>query len=89
MYDDGGAKAWGHRDNILSGYATPSLCSSSGVQNYMGAGDTTGVATYGTSFAEIFIGACGPPPTDVVFTWAQAVQRLAPRISSVTPPRVL
>ncbi len=85
MYDDGGANAWGHRDNILSGYATPSLCGSSGVQNYMGAGDTTGVAVYGTSFAEIFIGACGPAPTDVVFTWAQAVQRLAPRISSLTP----
>jgi hypothetical protein len=85
MYDDGGANAWGHRDNILGGYATPSLCGSLGVQNYMGAGDTTGVAIYGTSFAEIFIGACGPPPTDVVFTWAQALQLLAPRIGSVIP----
>src|SRR5450631_2031164 len=31
MYDDG-LEAWGHRDNILGGYATPILCGSSGVQ---------------------------------------------------------
>ncbi len=82
MYDDGGLTAWAHRDNILGGYATASICSSWGlpeVQDYMGA------ATNGTSFAEIFVGACGPPPTDVVFTWQQALQLLAPRISSVTP----
>ncbi len=85
MYDDGGANAWGHRNNILGGYAT-GLCGSSGVQNYMGAGDTTGGSVYGPSFTEVFIGACGPPPTDVVFTWAQALQLLeAARISSVTP----
>src|ERR1039457_2373944 len=91
MYDDGGPNAWGHRDNILGGYATPNLCGPSAVQNYMGAGDTTsgsvvGGTDYGPSFTEIFIGACGPPPTDVVFTWPQALHLLeAARISSVTP----
>ncbi|MGA8415347.1 MAG: IPT/TIG domain-containing protein [Candidatus Dormiibacterota bacterium] len=90
MYDDGGPSAWGHRDNILGGYAT-GLCGSSGVQNYMGAGYTTGGSViggydYGPSFTEVFIGACGPPPTDVVFTWPQALQLLdAARIASVTP----
>ena len=82
MYDDGGLTAWGHRDNILGGYATASICSSwglPGVQDYMGA------AASGTSFAEIFVGACGAVPTDVVFTWQQALQLLAPSISSMSP----
>ena len=91
MYDDGGPEAWGHRDNILGAYATPSLCGSSGVQNYMGAGETTsgsvvGGIDYGPSFTEVFIGACGAVPTDVVFTWPHALQLLeAATISSVTP----
>ena len=91
MYDDGGPEAWGHRDNILGGYATPTLCGPSGVQNYMGAGDTAsgsvvGGIDYGPSFTEVFIGACGVVPTDVVFTWAHALQLLeAATISSVTP----
>jgi hypothetical protein len=87
MYDDGCCN-WGHRDNILGGYATASICSSwglPGVQNYMGAGFVASGAAYGTSFAEIFVGACGATPTDVVFTWQQALQLFAPRISSVTP----
>ena len=75
---------WGHRDNILLTLATPSICNSwrlPGVQNYMGAGFTPGGST-----AEIFIGACGATPTDVVFTWPQAVQLLeTPTIGSITP----
>ena len=91
MYDDGGASAWGHRDNILSDYATPSLCGSSGIQNYMGAGDTTSGSVvegtdYGPSFTEIFIGACGATPTDVVLTWPQALLLLEKgTLGSVTP----
>jgi hypothetical protein len=91
MYDDGpnspngdctspGAPGcWGHRDNILGGYASAGLCSSYGLpgaQNYMGAGYTSSGSVYGPSFAEIFIGACGPTPTDVVFTWQEALQLL-------------
>jgi len=91
MYDDGpnspngdctssGAPGcWGHRDNILGSYATSSLCTSyglSGAQDFMGAGSTTSGSAYGPSFAEILIGACGAAPTDVVFTWQQALQLL-------------
>jgi hypothetical protein len=89
MYYDALA-AWGHRDNILGGYASPSLCDPLEVQNYMGAGDMASGSVvdgldYGPSFAEIFVAACGATPTDVVFTWTQALQLLAPRISSMTP----
>ncbi len=103
MYDDGyggingdcpspGAPGcWGHRDDILLGLATASICNSwglPGVQDYMGAGFTPSGSAYGPSFAEIFIGACGSTPTDVVFTWTQALQLLdAATISSVTPAR--
>jgi hypothetical protein len=82
MYDDGPgspnesctpstpAGCWGHRDNILGTFAS---CGQA--QQYMGAGDTAS-GTYGPSFAAIIVGACGPAPTDVVFTWAQAQQAL-------------
>jgi hypothetical protein len=85
MYDDGigsnnegcttssDAACWGHRDNILGTFA--SNCGS-GAEQYMGAGDTSSGSSYGPSFAEIIVGACGPAPTDVVYTWAQAQQAL-------------
>jgi len=83
MYDDGpgspngscttpsSAACWGHRDNILGTFAT---CGQP--QQYMGAGDTASGSSYGASFAAIIVGACGPTPTDVVFTWAQAQEDL-------------
>jgi len=83
MYDDGlgspngsctsssSAGCWGHRDNILGTFAA---CGQA--QQYMGAGDTASGSSYGPSFAAIIVGACGPAPTDVVFTWAQAQQDL-------------
>ncbi len=83
MYDDGpgspngscpspsSAGCWGHRDNILGTFVT---CGQA--QQYMGAGDTASGSSYGPSFAAIIVGACGPAPTDVVFTWAQAQQDL-------------
>jgi hypothetical protein len=85
MYDDGpnspngdcttpsSSACWGHRDQILRAFA-PTGCSS-GSEQYMGAANAPG-GSYGPSFAEIFVGACGPTPTDVVFTWAQAQQAL-------------
>jgi hypothetical protein len=100
MYDDGpnspngdctsaGAPGcWGHRDNILGGYATASLCSSyglSGAQDFMGAGFTASGSAYGPSFAEILIGACGAAPTDVVFTWQQALQLLGGGTGGTVP----
>jgi len=91
MYDDGTSSpnaecstpsapaCWGHRDNVLGTFASSSTCyasGSSGPEQYMGAGDTATGSSSGPSFAEIIVGACGPAPTDVVFTWAQAQQLL-------------
>jgi hypothetical protein len=84
MYDDGpnssngscttssAAACWGHRDNILGTFTN----SCTQAEQYMGAGDTASGSTYGPSFAEIIVGACGATPSDVVFTWAQAQQEL-------------
>jgi len=71
---------WGHRDNVLGTFVSSSSCSasgSSGPQQYMGAADTPSAGSWGPSFAEILVGACGPTPTDVVFTWTQAEQLLS------------
>ena len=91
MYDDGtnspnaqcstsSAQAcWGHRDNVLGSFISTSSCpasGSSGPQLFMGAADTANAGSWGPSFAEIMVGACGPVPTDVVFTWTQAQQLL-------------
>jgi hypothetical protein len=87
MYDDGPdspnsectststSACWGHRDGILGTYVTTARCSTA--EQYMGAGYTASGSSYGPAFAEIFVGACGPTPTDVVFTWTQAQQDLA------------
>ena len=85
MYDDGGSN-WGHRDDILRTYPGVGACGSSGAQGYMGAGFIASGATYETSLAEIFVGACGATPADVVFTWPQALLLLERgTLSSVTP----
>ena len=91
MYDDGPGSpngactspsapgCWGHRDNVLGTFSTAATCSSyglSGAEQYMGAGYTAS-GTYGPSFTEILVGACGATPSDVVFTWAQAQQLLS------------
>jgi IPT/TIG domain len=85
MYDDGCCN-WGHRDDILRTYPAVGSCGSSGAQGYMGAGFVASGSTYRTSFAEIFVGACGATPTDIGFTWPQALLLLEKgTLSSVTP----
>jgi hypothetical protein len=83
MYDDGlgspngsctpssSAGCWGHRNAILGTFAT---CGQA--EQYMGTGESSTGSSYGPSFAAIIVGACGPTPTDVVLTWAQAQQAL-------------
>ncbi len=85
MYDDGTSSpngdcqtgsesaCWGHRD-VMLGTFTSSGCGQP--EQYMGTGDTASGSSYGPAFAGIVVGACGPTPTDVVFTWAQAEQNL-------------
>jgi hypothetical protein len=102
MYDDGYSSpnascttaqpqsCWGHRDQILGTFAPSTSCfGSNGSEQYMGAGYTTNSSSYGPSFTEILVGACGPAPTDVVFTWTQAEQLLGTHstttISAVSP----
>jgi len=97
MYDDGVGSpnsacatasspgCWGHRDNLLGTFASSATCGSSPSEQYLGAGDTASGSSYGPSFAEIIAGACGPTPSDAVFTWAQAQQDLG---GGSTPPAV-
>jgi hypothetical protein len=102
MYDDGynspnascttstPQSCWGHRDQILGSFSSSSSCAgTNGSEQYMGAGYTTNSSSYGPSFTEILVGACGSAPTDVVFTWSQAQQLLgthsAPSITAVSP----
>ena len=83
MYDDGfgspnvdcpnpsAAECWGHRRDILY---EPATCRAQPSVNVMGAA----FADHGeSSYAEIFVSACGPPPSDVVFTWSDAQALLA------------
>jgi len=87
MYDDGPggfngdctptnmSGCWGHRDNILGLYSQDLAsggCSSGQSQLVMGAAYALTSSAYLTSFAEIFVAACGAKPTDEVYTWAQA-----------------
>ena len=96
MYDDGygsanedcktraSAGCWGHRDNILGLYAQDLAgCPSGQSQLVMGAAYTP---AGGTSFAEIFIAACGAKPADEVYTWAEAQAAIG--ITPVSPPEV-
>ena len=75
MYDDKGS-AWGHRDNILGRYVSASSCGRQRHEIAMGAGHVMRGKAYGDSETELFAGICGPAPTDVVMTWAQAKKRL-------------
>jgi hypothetical protein len=83
MYDDGygssnydcrsphAAGCWGHRDNVLRFWQRYlSGCKASASHLLMGAAYSKS-RRFGTSFAEIFVSACGPAPTGVVVTWAQ------------------
>jgi hypothetical protein len=84
MYDDGlgginlectktyRAGCWGHRDNILGTFASPSLCGGGPAELAMGAGHVTRGKAYGDSETELFVGVCGHTPTDVVLTWKKA-----------------
>jgi len=84
MYDDGygsdnggctspgAAECWGHRDNILQPWTKDlSGCPQGDSQLVMGAAYAKS-SKWATSFAEIFVAACGPEPTGEVFTWTQA-----------------
>jgi hypothetical protein len=71
MYNDK-PEHWGHRDNVLGQYVTASRCAGQRYEIAMGAGHVTRGKAYGDSETELFAGVCGPTPTDVVLTWAQA-----------------
>jgi hypothetical protein len=75
MYDDQGSN-WGHRDNILGGYVSAAPCGGQRHEIAMGAGHVTKGKAYGDSETELFAGVCGPAPTDVVMTWAEAKKLL-------------
>jgi hypothetical protein len=88
MYDDGLGSdngdcsaastrlCWGHRDIILftsgSDYGSDAYCGSGENELALGAGHTTEAADYRESDTEVLVDVCGPTPTDVAFTWAQA-----------------
>ncbi len=84
MYDDGygghnggcmspaAAGCWGHRDNILRQWRGDLTgCSAADSQLVMGAAYARS-AKWATSFAEIFVAACGQKPSGEVYTWTQA-----------------
>ncbi|MGA3352399.1 MAG: hypothetical protein ABSD85_04330 [Acidimicrobiales bacterium] len=84
MYDDGygssnydcrsphAAGCWGHRDNILKPWSSYLAgCTAADSRLVMGAAYEKS-SRFGTSFAEIFVAACGPKPAGEVYTWAQA-----------------
>jgi hypothetical protein len=75
MYDDQGSD-WGHRDNILGRYVSSSACGGQRYEIAMGAGHVARGKAYGDSETELFAGVCGPTPTDVVITWAEAEKLL-------------
>jgi len=88
MYDDGPGSdngdctktnkvgCWGHRDDILSIYSTRSLCGGASSELAMGAGHVTKGKAYGDSETELFVGVCGPAPTDVVIGWTKVKKLL-------------
>jgi hypothetical protein len=84
MYDDGfgshnggctsptAAECWGHRDNILRVWPGDLTgCTAADAQLVMGAAYAKS-SKWDTSFAEIFVAACGPRPAGEVYTWAEA-----------------
>jgi hypothetical protein len=84
MYDDGfgshnggctspkATDCWGHRDNILRPWPRDLTgCTSANSELVMGAAYAKS-SEWDTSFAEIFVAACGPKPAGEVYTWAEA-----------------
>lgn len=62
---------WGHRDNILRLWSSYlGGCKAADSRLVMGAAYAR--SKLGTSFAEIFVAACGPQPAGEVYTWAEA-----------------
>ncbi|WP_300605944.1 hypothetical protein, partial [Trebonia sp.] len=57
---------------ILGQYVSAAICGGLGHEIAMGAGHVTRGKAFGDSETELFAGVCGPTPTDVVLTWAQA-----------------
>jgi hypothetical protein len=97
MYEDGyggenldctsptASGCWGHRDNILGTFLFPDFCS--GPSELIMGGAVNRTAFDGSpSFAEIFVGDCGPMPPDVVITWTQVQTAL--RLSAPPSPIV-
>jgi len=84
MYDDGlgspnqdctksdKSGCWGHRDNILGTFSSSALCGGGASAFAMGAGYVASKK----SQTELFVGVCGPAPTDGVFTWTKAKKLL-------------
>jgi hypothetical protein len=82
----GDSGCWAHRINVLDQYLglpddIRSGCTVSD-QAYAGAAYAQ-VPTYTNSYAEIFVGACGPTPTDETYTWQQS---LASGVYTPPPP---
>lgn len=84
MYDDGfgghngnctspkAAGCWGHRDNVLGQWQGDLTgCSPADSQLVMGTAYAKS-SRWATSFAEIFVAACGPQPSGEVYTWTEA-----------------
>lgn len=95
MYDDGfgshnggctspkATECWGHRDNILRPWSSDLTgCTAADSQLVMGAAYARS-SKWDTSFAEIFVAACGHEPTGEIYTWAEAQAALG--ISSPRP----
>ena len=86
MYDDGGSPLGGIATTSSAAMRLPAFVAHGGFLRYIARITLRRLQRYGTSFAEIFVGACGATPTDVVFTWQQALQLLeTATISTVTP----
>jgi hypothetical protein len=62
---------WGHRDNILGTFTSAQACGSGPRELAMGAGHVTSGKAFGDSESELFVGVCGPTPTDVVMSWTR------------------
>jgi hypothetical protein len=88
MYDDGlhspnvdctrahPRGCWGHRDNILGTFASRLICAGRRHELAMGAGHVRSGKRFGDSETQLFVGVCGPTPTDVVLTWRKAMRLL-------------
>lgn len=88
MYDDGlhspnadCTKAhrrgcWGHRDNILGTFSSARICGGGQHELVMGAGHVSRGKAFGDSETELFVGVCGPSPTDVLLTWRRVMRLL-------------